>query len=59
MKKVRRFPYERIPAFIVYGIVAVCAVGTFTVGRHCFFLGICWYVVGKVIDPNSDLHDRK
>ena len=59
MKKVRRFPYERIPAFIIYVMAAVCIVGCFTAGKHCFFMGIVYYIFGMMIDPKSDLYDKK
>lgn len=58
MKK-RRFPYERIPAFVVYGIVAFYAVRCFTHGANWLFVGALWYLFGMLIDPKSDLYERR
>lgn len=59
MKKVSKFPVERIPAFVAYLVAAVCAVGIFIVGRHCLFTGMAWFVIGSCLDPKSDLSGSK
>ena len=51
-----RFPYERIPAFIAYALVAVSVIGCFTAGKHCLFTGGAMYIIGMILDPKSDLY---
>ena len=58
MKKIRRIPRERIPAFIAYALVVVCVIGGFTAGKHCLFTGGAMYIIGMILDPKSDLYRK-
>lgn len=59
MKKVRKFPFERIPAFLMYALTAYQVYNTFTVGRGCLFWAVILYLVGMSLDPKSEIHEDK
>lgn len=59
MKKIRKFPFERIPGFVFYVIAAIVVLAGFKSGKHCFFTGCGMYIIGMILDPKSDLYDKK
>ena len=58
MKKVRRFPVKRIPAFVMYAIAAAYMVSAFTAGKGGFFMSVVFYLIGTCLDTKSNLYRK-
>lgn len=56
MQKIRRISARRIPAFIAYGLAVYAVICGFTAGKHCLFTGGAMFIIGMILDPESDLY---